>query len=417
MSFRQSLSRVIQQKVQLRRQSTQTKTASGLASDFFSSLRWKAASVLTASLSEAEKNELFTKLQISAPVAIRDAQNVKNDESTERVMEHSIAEAVAKARTEEAQKQQDKWEKEREQLTLQAQQAAQARIEQEVAIHKQRTKRFDEWTRELSEAKGETTGTNAVTRTQVEESSHHPVLGPVISDFGYKRIHSVPAKALSDIAVWKRQRTYRHDRAKNMAKDKQKSIHLGFPGIIVLHEDPEGNLKVVDGQHRVGMMSLMQEQADASGVDLDNILVEVYPQQPHHDENHAEQLFVEVNKAEPVKLIDMPGVAKVSERNAISAAAEGLLKQFPTMFSASQRCRAPNLNIDNLRDELFAAKIMSRHGIKSGAALEKWMLEQNDLLATKAANQELQGSFSQSQLQKAKASGFYLGLDKTWYYN
>lgn len=165
------------------------------------------------------------------------------------------------------------------------------------------------------------------------------------------------------------------------------------------------------------MMTLMLEQADASAVDLDNILVEVYPQQAYHDENHAEQIFIEVNKAEPVKLIDMPGIAKVSERNIISSAAERLLTKYPAMFSNSQRCRAPNLNIDNLRDELFAAKILSRHGIKSGAALEKWMLEQNELLAQKAANQELQGSFSQSQLQKAKEYGFYLGLDKTWYYN
>ena len=166
----------------------------------------------------------------------------------------------------------------------------------------------------------------------------------------------------------------------------------------------------------MGMMALMLEKSDdASAADLENILVEVYPQQAHHDENHAEQIFVEVNKAEPVKLIDMPGVAKVSERNVISDAAERLAAKFPAMFSDTQRCRAPNLNIDNLRDELFAAKILSRHGLKSGAALERWMLEQNGLLAAKAANGELQGS--EKQLQKASEHGFYLGLDKTWYYN
>jgi hypothetical protein len=176
----------------------------------------------------------------------------------------------------------------------------------------------------------------------------------------------------------------------------------------------------VDGQHRVGMMTLLLDQADSTANvdDLHNILVEVYPQQAHHDANHAEQIFVEVNKAEPVKLIDMPGVAKMSERNIISTAAERILRKFPTMFSDSQRCRAPNLNIDNLRDEIFAAKILSRHAsIKSGPALEKWMLQQNDKLAAKVAANELQGSFSESQLQKAKEHGFYLGLDKTWYYN
>jgi uncharacterized protein len=236
MSLRHAVKRTVtsgRQYQQLRLQSTQTKTASSVVSDLFSSLRWKAASVLTSSLSEAEKKELFKKLQISDPgVTALDTTTASDESTTEPyLVEHSIAEAVAKARTEEAQKQQDKWEKEREQLTLQAQQAAQARIEQELAIHKQRTKRFEEWTQELSEAKNEN---NTVNAHVVDD--HHPVLGPVISDFGYKRVHSVPAKALSSIAVWKKQRTFRSDRAKSMAKDKLKTLHLGFPGVIVLHE-------------------------------------------------------------------------------------------------------------------------------------------------------------------------------------
>lgn len=173
----------------------------------------------------------------------------------------------------------------------------------------------------------------------------------------------------------------------------------------------------MDGQHRVGMMSLMLENS-TSDVDLSNILVEVYPQHVDHGDNHAENLFAEINKAEPVKLIDMPGVAKVSERNIISNAAERLLNKFPGMFSDSQRCRAPNLNIDNLRDEIFAAKILTRHNIKSGAALEKWMLAQNELLQEKLSNsEELGKSFSDNQLQKANENKFYLGLDKSWYYN
>jgi hypothetical protein len=72
--------------------------------------------------------------------------------------------------------------------------------------------------------------------TPRDERNMHPVLGPVISDFGYKRVHLVPAKTLASIAVWKKQRTFRHDRAKTMVKDKLKTPHLGFPGIIVLHE-------------------------------------------------------------------------------------------------------------------------------------------------------------------------------------
>ena len=216
---------------QLRSKSTQA-NAVAAASDFFSSIRWKAASVLTSSLSESEKNELFKKLQISDPVATETPTAAAAVEEQGAFLEHSIAEAVAKARAEEAQKQQAKWEQEREQLTSQAEQAARARIEQELAIHEQRAKRFQEWTQEVNEATKDIAPT---VNAQVVENQH-PVLGPVISDFGYKRVHSVPAQALSSIAVWKKQRTFRHDRAKSMAKDKLKSLHLGFPGVIVLHE-------------------------------------------------------------------------------------------------------------------------------------------------------------------------------------
>lgn len=215
----------------LRRKATQA-NATAAVSDFFSSLRWKAASALTSSLPEAEKKELFEKLDLNElPPPLQEASAASDTEADVSTREKSIAEAVAMARADEARKQQDRWEKEREQLFTQAEEAAKARIEQELAIQQQRTKRFQEWMNEVKEATSEGTLIDA----QIAEKQH-PVLGPVISDFGYKRVHSVSAKTLSSIAVWKKQRTFRHDRAKTMAKDKLKSLHLGFPGVIVLHE-------------------------------------------------------------------------------------------------------------------------------------------------------------------------------------
>ena len=35
-----------------------------------------------------------------------------------------------------------------------------------------------------------------------------------------------------------------------MAQDKMKTLHLGMPGIIALHEDSNGALSIIDGQHR-----------------------------------------------------------------------------------------------------------------------------------------------------------------------
>jgi len=44
-------------------------------------------------------------------------------------------------------------------------------------------------------------------------------------------------------------------------------------------------------------------------LNLNQILVEVFPSTSSDD--HAQDIFTIINKAEPVKLVDMPGVAKV----------------------------------------------------------------------------------------------------------
>lgn len=165
------------------------------------------------------------------------------------------------------------------------------------------------------------------------------------------------------------------------------------------------------------MLSLLQEESDLKGLDLNKILVEVYPQSPEHGDDHAKDIFLEVNKAEPVKLVDLPGVAKGSDRKIITAAAERLTKQFPEMFKASQRCRSPHLNIDNLRDALFAANVLARHNITSTKQLEDWVLEQNKQLAEKYQSDEMKATVKESALTKAAKNNFYLGLDSSWYSN
>lgn len=200
-------------------------------------LRWKAASILTDSLPEIEQKELLRKLQQSAtlvaPAPIDKANDAEENDSS--VQQHSISEAIAKARADEAMKQQAKWDEERQKLTLEAEKAAQARVEQELAIHKQRMLRFQEWTKEVNEEKKEKESVDAAV-VEIDNLDQHPVLGPVLSDFGYKRVHAVSAQQLASIPVWRKQRTFRHDRAKSMVKDKKNTLHLGFPGVIVLHE-------------------------------------------------------------------------------------------------------------------------------------------------------------------------------------
>lgn len=116
-------------------------------------------------------------------------------------------------------------------------------------------------------------------------------------------------------------------------------------------------------------------------------------------------------------LQDLPGVAKASDRKVINEGADRLLDRYPDMFSPSQRCRAPHLNIDNLRDALFASNVIQRHSIKTSKALEQWMLGQNELLASKFQLEENRKHISTTALKKAEKYDFYLGLDSSWLYN
>ena len=101
-----------------------------------------------------------------------------------------------------------------------------------------------------------------------------------------------------------------------------------------------------------------------------NVLVEVYSESSSteitnanitnaaHSGSYAEQIFFEINKAEPLTLIDIPGVASRSERKIITEAVMTLHRRYPEMFSPSQRCRTPNVNIDNLCSSIFGANAL-----------------------------------------------------------
>jgi hypothetical protein len=434
-------------------------------SDFFTAMRWKAASALTSTLSEGERQTLVERYVTAnslASSAAKNKQRKDEEEEDELVPKNSIAEAVAAARAQEAKLHASRWEREKEKLQEEAEAAARARVESDLALQKRRLA-FELWKRQVAAATSSSEaeeGTSAAapgaeerdrdsseTKAGATESgvgiasapmlppepisAHHPILGRCLLDLGYKRIHTCSASSLANIPVWKKQRIYRHDRAKIMASDKASTMHLGLPGIIGLHEDETGQLHILDGQHRVGMFSILAEKvtknsgagaaanSDNIGTSnmFDHILVEVFPNSDQ-DKNHAQNLFLEINKAEPVKLVDMPGVSRGSDRKILTAAAEKLFETYPPMFSASQRCRPPHLNRDNLRDALFAANVLTRHGLRTAKALEEWVLEQNALLAKRYQDDAAaRSAVPKSALEKAIKHKFYLGLESSWYYN
>ena len=77
---------------------------------------------------------------------------------------------------------------------------------------------------------------------------------------------------------------------------------------------------------------------------------------PATSEQAAKELFTEINKAEPVVLVDMPEIGASDDENAlISEAAEALRQRYPNMFKASRTCRPPHVNLDVLRNQMCCA--------------------------------------------------------------
>ena len=92
--------------------------------------------------------------------------------------------------------------------------------------------------------------------------------------------------------------------------------------------------------------------------DAKNIVIDVFTIK---DDKQIADLFKEINSSEPVRLVDMPdeGINE-SDRQVISNAAEQLCGKYNEMFKSTARCRAPHLNIDNLRDDLFQNNYIKR---------------------------------------------------------
>jgi len=392
------------------------------SSSFWSDLRQKAATAITSSLSEQEREELISKYSPSPPTQSANGkdkpENDKEDSTliTPEIMSKTVAEAAAEARAKEAQLQIEKWEKEKETLMDEMEKAVEDRIATE-----RRRLQFAQWQQDLKKEQEKDEASSADAAVATSTSQQHPLLGPCLVDLNTKRLHLVKADVLYNLPVWKKQRIYRHDRVKVMAKDKAKSLHLGFPGVINLFEDKNGDLAILDGQHRVGMMKLLGDKG--ASIDLEQILVEVHSVSEStsddtavDEDTYARDLFVEINKAEPVKLVDMPGVAKESDRRVLTEAAESLNQQYPDMFSASQNCRVPHLNVDNLRDALFAANVIKKHSLSSPKKLLAWLLNKNEALAAKYQSDEDFNGIPARALTKAQKFEFYLGLEPNWMY-
>ncbi len=152
----------------------------------------------------------------------------------------------------------------------------------------------------------------------------------------------------------------------------------GFPGVITVHENiVTGESFIIDGQHRAGAIKLL---ADMGAVPRDdpNILLEVYR---HEKDEEAANLFVEINKMEPVRLIDLPSEkVEALEKSILTNAVDHLSEMYPAMFSNSQRCKAPHVNKELIREDLYVSGVVRRLKCVNSDQLVEWLLKKNELL-------------------------------------
>ena len=256
----------------------------------------------------------------------------------------------------------------------------------------------------------------------------HPVFGELLHDFGHKRIYlGSPTLLWAGTLLWERQRAFRQERASLIAQAKAKSHARGWPGSIAIvetNETPASSKEatigmLIDGQHRLGAAHLLAQKGKLLGA-LQHILVEVYPPR---EEKDIKELFTEINRAEPVLLIDLPdenGGASDKNNATITIAAETLRERYPGMFKPSHGCRPPHLNVDVLRAEMHKAELIERNKIKSAEQLVDWIEARNLELAAKTDDEWGDGAKTKSgtalekALAKAREQGFYLGLSWDW---
>jgi hypothetical protein len=285
---------------------------------------------------------------------------------------------------------------------------------------------------ERKELAGRLAAAEAEQRARARQE-RHPIYGKLLHDFGYKRVFASEPRRLVDklvLPVWERQRTFRVERARQIAKSKTADPRFGLPGVITIFDhDAPGKRGIVDGQHRIGGLEILLN--DNKWAESSLVLSEVYTVGDHIKD--VSDLFLEINQAQPALEVDLPGVADESVKAAIDAAAAKLVQRFPGAFSSAARPQPPNLNVDQLRQELFAsdkAKAVIAgalaHGapepLKAADALVAWVLDKNDKLAARTldewASSKLVRVKSADRVPKAveKCSklGLFIGLDLSW---
>ena len=176
------------------------------------------------------------------------------------------------------------------------------------------------------------------------EAVHHPVFGQLLHDYGHKKLFlGSPTTLWAGTVLWERQRAFRQERAALIATAKGRS-QSGWPGSISIVEmasgsdaaepravarwrktkgrgrksaadddgsddgsngggSPASSLMLIDGQHRLGAAHLLSARQLSGALGHPGGY-------PPMEEANIKELFTEINKAEPVLLVDLQTAAR-----------------------------------------------------------------------------------------------------------
>lgn len=315
----------------------------------------------------------------------------------------------------------------------------------------------------------------AASSTDTERNTDlHPNFGRLLVDMGHKRLYLASARTVvNSVPLWSKQRPCNEARVDEIVRAKASAPHfigavscfefVGSTGqASVICPQPRG---IFDGQHRIcaaakllapaeclartadggdsgsagcsdgaadgaaasgarvvslrprraaaplpGALTTDDRPAEQAPVLYDDfeLLVEVYPVKTKGDIN---ALYLEVNKAESVKEIDLPDAIAPAKKGVIDEAVDNLRRTNADMFRPSERCRPPHIHFDTLRNRLFQHP--ATESVGTAAELLKQLQTINAHLAARPRSEW--PSRLHKSLEKAQAHGFWLGLgDYAW---
>jgi hypothetical protein len=217
----------------------------GLAGDYINKFRWTAAEEMGSKLSAEERDRMEEKTKQEQ--SDTDKEGNKKSALGGR-NQPSVEELVAEAKAKEAMRVTEQYEEEWEKREAEVERAVRKRLESDLELQRRQIA-FEKWKEDLEREKQrqqaevestdddiEEDSTTVSTSSAVEALGEHPILGPALCDLGHKRVHLSTVERLASLPVWEKQRFFRHERAKSMAKDKAKSLHTGLPGVIGIYE-------------------------------------------------------------------------------------------------------------------------------------------------------------------------------------